>query len=796
MENTPKLSNIENSFNGIDYTEPTFSFYERPEGVNRHLTEVAPQPGETDGDFTIRANEELTEQYPSSSREDKVKMAKKILVAERQQMDSNYAQKQQEHESLADEAYRKELVEVQRIYKEDLARVQKEYQDDKKFIDEAQKRGLATDEFVLEAEPKRRKKLQDGRKESMRRWLDGRHKAFEQYDARFHERVNTSEQPPEYIEQFREREMIELNSQHEKMMNYEARRLGIADGLDRGLVLQLIDGDFKKEVTPGDLKSTIRNGLEDSDQLSKVEEAEHFVDKLWQPELEGIKHNAVMRAIAKPTQSVDRIDEEGAHHREIEFILPIHNKELTSYVAENIQGDKDTLALCAGLSDVLENVANDEAAARAADWFYDLAHKEAGLDADSVLTAVEAMSIARGNYDDRKWGARYSEFISRHWEEWDDLRQKQSAKQEQNPMEEFTINLEQLRNDLYKKCQDLIANTEFETISSVGKRSDKNSAERKKKPSSSISEILDDIVLYNRFKNHYSGVAQVIDHMSDPVFINDDGEMTISISKRIKGKWATTDCIVSALEINRPDDIGKIWAYITEGTLHHEQHYYYGLADSLDKIRDLFNGTYYRDRVPGEPNIFDEGAYARRHWVTPKKLEGKLSPDNNYDDMYILTNKNVDVEYSEIADDLLIDILVRVQDFRSKSTTPFAGEAEQSAESEKQLVEEPTSQQMSEDYQWSRADVQPTDTFAPEQPEEASSQVSDRDLFKTILSDKQILSSRGRGIIRDKYNSLRALSRTPKKAMQELGLPESDIRSLIRILVENGREPKYKWLDE
>ena len=375
--------NEEVNLGHIDEMKP---FYERPEDVDRKLSEVAPRPGETDEAFIERAKPEFAKQYPDSSNEERAKrMAKLTLESERRQMMRQESEKaQREHEQSADSEYRAKL-----------ASLQKEYQDRKAKLISLHSDGTLDD-----------KTFQESMLNAKNRWLNDRRAAFRDYNERYHRQVELDAPSAEDIEQFRQQQTEELNQEHERLVNYEARRLGIDKALDDGMVSMLAEGDFDKMASTADLGKVVRRGLG----KEKSTEADYFIDMLWQPEVEAIKHNAVMRVIASPIRWREVKGEDGKVYEEEHFILPIDNPEFTEYIAENINGKGDVMMLCTGLSKALEYGSGEEALERAK-WFYNLVHEKAGLDSDDIFALVGASKIVRDGNQGGRWSGRYNELL-------------------------------------------------------------------------------------------------------------------------------------------------------------------------------------------------------------------------------------------------------------------------------------------------------------------------------------------------------------------------------------------------
>lgn len=765
MERTPKLSEAsdQDSNDSMDYVEP--SFYERPEGTNRHLTEVAPQPGETEDDFIDRASTELADQYPNSSREDRIKMGKAILEAERRQLDSNYQEKQTEHESSLNEAYRKEIAALHKQYKEDLKVVQ-QMLDRKLFYSPDD---VWNTESMVEG-----------------RWRDGCREIFERYDSEYRKPVDADAPSTEVVDSFRRQELDEMNRQHEQMVNYEADRLGVGEGLDSGLISRLAAGDFKKEVSADDLKETISSGLGVGRESSAMRGADQFVDRLRQPELEAIKHNAVIRAIASPVRSRSIIGEDGTSRDESRFILPIQSQEFAEYVAENIKGDNDMLAICAGLSDTLKYGTDEEALDRA-DWFYNMAHEEAGLDAGDILNRVEALSIMRGDREDRKWNERYSDFVSRHWAE---MGLEQVSEENIDRAEEIKMSSEQLKDELARRLRDLRSHLEYQTIGKTRNGSSKSGNGKNLSPAEQLAR---EIVMLNRSIQHIEGTDRVVDTIREEELFR-GANVVVKDPVYLDGAWNTARCTVSAIEIDSPETVGQVWAFISEGTPTHEQHLYYGMADSLDAIKDLFSGAYYRQ--PGmSPNIKDEGVRSTKHDLRQKHIREQI--ENGWSDDDISGLRTIDGAYQRVASAFVRTIVLGERD-NYKVASTISHEDVSSVSTQEENIGQTTMDDIVIEEVVPQQEVQtapqPTESPNLQSTGESTAQISDRDLFNTILSDKKDLSSRAREIIRDRNKNLGELSRTPRKSIEEM-LSESDIRKLSQILDENGRE-HTKWFDE
>ena len=156
MENTPKV----NELSSVNFRP----FYKRPDGIARSLTEVSVLPNESNDEFIARARDELAEQYPNSSVDDQIRMAKKILETERQRM-PGYQRSQQEHEMSADERYRKEL-----------KRLHEQYEMANSAFKMLKDSGRSTDE-----------EIQDMKLNSQIQLLEERREAFLKYEKDYHD---------------------------------------------------------------------------------------------------------------------------------------------------------------------------------------------------------------------------------------------------------------------------------------------------------------------------------------------------------------------------------------------------------------------------------------------------------------------------------------------------------------------------------------------------------------------------------------------------------------------------------
>ena len=741
----------------MDSAFETVPFYEQSDENNRSMAEVAPQPGEDEKAFTARANEELLEQYPDSSKDDRKKMARKIIDVQNWQMDPMSDEKQRGHEAITDEGYREKIVGIREKYKAS-----------NNAIKVLRSEGILTNE-----------EAQEKQYENRARYLDSRRSAFDQYDREYHKKTEVDLPTVEDVDRFRKQEMEELNKQHEEMVNYEARRLGVDSLLDSGLVSRLARGEFSSEVSGDDLEETVKNGLEDGGEVLNINETERFIHRLWQPELKVIKRNSVMRAIAEPVRSKNVIDEDGTSYDESRFILPINNQEFVGYVRENLNDEDDLLAMCAGLSRVLEYGTRNEAIERA-QWFYDLVDDASDLDTDSILSMVEALSIKFGTRGDRKWNERFNEFVEKIvW----DRGKKEETNEEIDYEDEDRNNAIQLRDDLLKRLAEL--NIKYKHI---GNPRNKN-RERASKDGEASNSRVDEIIrlareIVNLYRNlqHIEGTQQIIDSINDDVDFSGLG-VVVHEPTYLDGAWATDRCRVSAFRVESPLSVGEIWCFICEGTLSTEQNIYYGTAKSLEDIEKLFKGDYYR-RSDKSPNIKDMGISRIRHgWMT-KNMRENMKRGWKSTDIDRLASEDA---YEKIAS-YFYDIINDSRDPKpivlpkKMDSTEEVANAVGTADNEEVIIEESEPQTGEENITVDNERVE----------SKAKAQMSDKELFKEIQED-DFLNKRTRVWIKDRNNNLKELSRTPRKILEQV-MSESELRRLAQILDENGREHP-KWFD-
>lgn len=736
-------------------------FYERPDEVKSNLTEVAPQPGEADDDFYVRADEELAKQYPSSSEDDRFQMVKNILTAEQRQADPQYGEKQQKHEILVDDDY-----------KQQLAKLQGDYKDRNNKIKELQESGIFSSEATLEARTNNKKK-----------WLNDRKEAFEKYEKAFHERADADKLQVEDIEDFRRKEMNDLNDEHERMVNYEAERLGISYSLDDGLITRLVEGDFSKEPSAEDLKQSVRRGIKGGDTV----EAERFIDRLWKPELEVIKRNAVMRLVADPVRSKNVIGPNGQSHDESYFVLPIGNQEFEEYVTENLKDGDGMTIMCAGLSKALKYGTKEEAINRAG-WFYDLAHDKIGFNTDDILTGVEAAGIASGENCNSKWLDRYNNFVANV--DWNTKEEERNIGQEVKPAEEIYVDTIRLKEELERKLKEY--NIQYDKIGKTKGRYNNNEGDDVSGNSVDlITQLSRDIVLLNRSIQHIEGTKYITKAINEQF-----GDIIqIGETKYLDGAWATARCKVSAFKIESPASVGEVWAFTSEGTTDHEQNLYYGMTDSLDSIKELFSGVFYR--IPNMvPNIESMNVLRIRHHLMPDNIRDNVKNGWSEDDIKKLKGMT---EYREIAeyfvriinDDSYGEKMI-TKDEMNMAEAVADIEDDDKIESIDTEVEMPSSQKREwfREYQ-AKDNTSAADTGA--QNKNNTTQVSDRDIFDITINSRDI-SGPGRNLVKDKYNSLNELARTPRKVMKQL-FSDADIRKIAEILDQNERE-HVKWFDE
>ena len=772
----------------IDSMEDIATFYERPEGVNRNITEIAPKPGETDDDFIKRSSGEFARQYPGSSKADRVKMGKLTLEAERQQiMHQEHEKSQQEHETLTDSGYREEL-----------ANLQEEYQTTIRELDSLSAKG------VLKS-----KTVQDAKADAKLKWLDGRKKASEQYDIEYHKQADIGTPSAEEVERFRKQEMEDLNQKHEQIINFEAERLGIISAFDSGLIAKLAEGSFSKYTSVGDFGDTIQRGMGRETTL----EEDRFIGALWKPEIVSIKHNAVMRAIASPIRSKNVIGNDGTSHDENHFVLPIDNPDFTEYVSENVKKDDGVkLAICAGLSEALNYGTRDEAIKRAR-WFYEMAHEEAGLSSEDVLAMVEASGIVRGNDGSQKWRERLNDFTMEiiDWNEAETQPDEQdSQKTEENPedVQEIKIAAAQLLEDLKNQLQQLKQKLNVEYISMITATKDDSEGGNNNRSGGYVDNITNlarQIVLINRQIQHIAGTQYAFEIIKDGLA----AEIKVEEPKYFEGKWKSDSCIYSAFKLSSPKGDKEAWAFICEGTTR-EQELFYGIQGSLEDIKDLFNNKYYRRRGESyRPNIKDvNGVRWFRHSLTLKNMEEMVS--NEWSTISLNDLRKDEPIYRKIATDFYDQIIEnglyteptkKIDDIESTNVQNAEDSAEKIEPSTEELETSAEENMPPEEIDIPIEKIVPPEeieTLAEESEvpiEETTPQIKDKELFNLILSKQSGISNRGRKTLHDRSNNLQDLLRTPKGPMRQM-LTEPDIRRLMQVLDENGREPQYDWLGE
>ncbi len=740
---------------GNDSLVPKNPFFERPEGLNRSMSEVAPMPSETNEQFIERADKELSGIYPDSDKHDRAGMAKKILDMERQRIDSTFDQKQLAHERSVDEAYREKLESLRLMYRGKMETLSQ--------ID-----GYFSADDVRSA------------REQMRRdWLSARRDAFEQYDREFHRRIDAGVPLAEDVEAFRQQELREINEQHEHMINFEAQRLGIDAALDSGLISRLVDGDFSKEASRSDLQTSLSRGFEDDYESSGMSEVRRFVDDLWQPELEAIKCNAVMRAVASPVRSRNIVDEEGHSYDENHFVLPIDSQEFTEYVIDKISDNDDVLALSSGLSESLSYGTKEEAMARAK-WFCDVA-VEVGLDIDEFLNIVEAHNITHGRGGDQKWNERFYDLTMGH--RFDEELEKYTAEQEEDDLgekgkpEEI---LEALRIKL-KELEDEFGG--YEQIVSDKRHGGGGNDEGDTRSVLRLDEIAQkarDIVLVSRRIQHINGTRAVIDNLRDVTSLEDD---RIEIGEPVfhLGKWLSGNrCVVSIFKVAFLDEGRESWAFISEGT-RQEQEIYYGMRDSLDDVKELFSERFYR--LSGySPNINDEaGVKSVRHFTTVERLRDRIA--KKWSGEIAFGEYMPDMRtYREAITDGILDLITK--SIGEPDEILVEPEVSETSEQPEQQLPNETVELTEDEAGGDKSETRPTG--------ESTLKKTPKQLFQHILTNKAI-SSHGRDAIRDTSATLSQLLRTPKQIMERM-LSRRDIEKLIQILDENEVEHP-QWID-
>lgn len=769
MERTPENSTASN----LDYTDTLQNiepFYQRPEGTSRNLTEVAPRSEESDAQFIKRSSGEFDRQYPSAKKAERAKMGKLTLEAERQQiMHQEHEEAKQTHQLSADAEYRDNLADLQARYRTTI-----------KTLDDL----LAQKVLPPEA-------AQKAKHEARSQWLNGRKEANEQYDSEYHRRVDVGTPSSEATRQFRERQEKDLNQKHEQLVNYEADRLGISRALDAGLISKLAEGDFEKKTSVADLGDTIQRGM--GGEVSA--DADRFINALWQPEVEAIKHNAVMRAVAEPVRSKNVVNDDGSSHDESHFILSIDNPEFTGYVTENIKTPGDTMAVLSGLSQALSYGTQEEALGRAR-WFYDIAHQEAGLDAEDIFNITQAFAIARGD-NSLKWQERFHDFCAGTID-WGEQEQP-STKQDSAPigLEEIKIETPQVIENLQKQLDSLIRefDIEYQAIYSASNKNLSGSSRGTSPKIDEIGRLSEEVVNLNRQIQHIRGTQSIVETIRGDADFTESG-VTVHNPIYLRGAWASNSrCNVSAIKIESPASIGEAWGFIAEGTLTQESEIFYGMADSLETVKELFDGRHYR-RTGLSPNIMDnQGIKKIGHTITPKRIREKVEHGWSETDLNNLIIED-EGSYRQIARNFVATInagspvkeLVaeEINSITAEVEQPLAEAESSAAESEPAVAEtiQPTEeiQPIVGDFQ-SDGDIQPSREIKP--------QIKDKELFNMILSN---VSKRGRDIIKEKNDTLNQLTRTPRRAIEQM-LSEQDIRKVAQILDANGRDHP-KWLDE
>lgn len=768
MEEVSKINTAPN-LDYIDSLEDVQQFYQRPEGVDRNLTEVAPRPGESDKKFVERASKEFAGQYPNSNKAKRMKMGELTLEAERQQiMQEEHEKAKQEHEASIDDKYREQLTSLHQ-----------EYQTTVGELDSLLKKGVLG-----------KKTVQDAKSEARLRWLEGRKEASGQYDAEYHKRVDAGMPSTGDFDQFRQQEIEELNQRHEQIMNYDAIRLGITSALDSGLIAKLDEGDFSTDVSVADIGDTIQRGMGGEVSL----EVDRFIGNLWQPEIEVIKRNAVMRAISNPLRSEGIISRPDVDINGKRFILPIENSAFTEYVSENTKDDAGKAALCSGLSSSLMCNDRDKALERA-QWFYDIAHEKAGLDAEDILTITQAFGIVQGNDKNQKWQERFNDFWAEtiDWDNYDKQTLEQSPSQTE--LEEANMSTEELLDYLDKKIEEFGIESygKFDSLGidqdveeDMPSRDDANA----NKDGENMIGLAKEIVRKNRWIQHRLGTEKVIDFIEGDLDFKELGIIIHEPEYHI-GAWYKKKafCMVSMAKIESTELGDKAWIFISEGAQHYDQDIYYGMTASPEEIERLFSGIY-RRQTGHRPNINDlkdakgeKKVEHIRHELMPKDIEEALKPGFSKDKRKDFEDKR---EYLKIARDF-IDKFSKGSYMESAITKEEMDAAE--AVEEKQFTDKPleASEPIIEEVE------QPNEENELS-TEEIVPQMKDKELFNLILSKQSGISNRGINTLRDKNATLSQLTRTPRGAIEQM-LSEQDIRKVAEILDTNGRDHP-KWFDE